>query len=71
MNNKHTKARAREERVSLSIWPETRNRLNVVKALLNDGRREVVNLDDVIIELIDHYNTAPPQSVGIKVKEYA
>lgn len=75
MNYRHTKARARAERVSLSIWPETRSRLNVLKALLSDDRNEVLNLDDVIMYLINHYNAAGAtpgaQAASSKVKEYA
>jgi hypothetical protein len=58
-------------RVSLTIWPHTRNQLNIVKAHMSEGRAKVVPLDEVILSLIDHYNAAPPQSVGSKVKEYA
>lgn len=58
-------------RVSLTIWPHTRNQLNIVKAQLSDARGKVVPLDEVILTLIDHYNVAPPQSVGNKIKEYA
>lgn len=68
MDNKHVKEPIR---VSLTIWPHTRNQLNLVKAQLSDARGKVVPLDEVILTLIDHYNAAPSQAASIKVKEYA
>jgi hypothetical protein len=57
--------------VSLTIWPHTRNQLNLVKAQLSDARGKVVPLDEVLLTLIDHYKSTPPQPVRSKVKEYA
>lgn len=48
-------------RTNMSIWPSTMLRMNRLKADVSEQRGQLVDLDTLLNELIDHYRATSPK----------
>jgi hypothetical protein len=53
------KPQTKSDRVGVFLQPDTRNRLNKVKADLSHETGRIVYLDDLVNMLLDRYEAAP------------